>query len=425
MLIPACGRKFCQVLRPSRRNDGRGRAHSARPRPLSFTCRVVTWLALDALMLHGPQADGHTAPSPAPLFTPVHPPETNVQQQLYPYPTGVDESPEWFLDPLETENLSINFRHTGWANDRRRVHDSLQRTHQPLNRLHDFRQCGSHAYVLQSVEDPDVYTLGGSTCHDRFCLPCARERSRVIATNVKDKLEAERARFLTLTLKSTTEPLAELLTKLTTDFATLRRSTLWRNKVTGGVAFLEVKWIERTERWHVHLHALVQGRYVPQDELSKTWLRITGTSHVIDIRIANDNAHVTHYITKYASKPLDHTVVVEPARLDEAVLAMKGKRLCTTFGSWRGYKLTEPPESGTWVQLGTLDEILARAEAGDCNAGRALDALRIEYAPQTRAPPKSPAPNVSSLTAEQRCLTYSQDTTHESAACGTRFVRGE
>jgi len=276
--------------------------------------------------------------------------------------------------------------------------------------------------VLQSVEDPDLYTLGGSTCHDRFCLPCGRERSRVIAGNVKLKVEGKKARFLTLTLRSTTEPLPELLAKLTRDFTSLRRTNLWRKRVTGGVAFLEVKWLAGTNRWHVHLHALIQGRYVPRDDVSKTWLKITGTSEVIDIRIVENEAHCTHYICKYASKPLDRTVLVEPFRLDEAIVALKGKRLCMTFGSWRGYKLTQPPESGTWIQLGTLHEIITRAEAGEPVAIEALEALRIEYAPSTRAPPTSPVKTVSSLTLGQERFNFSQGTEPESAVSGMLFV---
>jgi hypothetical protein len=343
--------------------------------------------------------------------------------QLYPYPAGGNDPQEWSLDPLETTNLSINFRHSGWAADRRRVHDALRRTAQSSNRLWDFTQCGSHAYVFQSVEDPDVYTLGGSTCHDRFCLPCGRERSRIIAQNVKLRVAGKKARFLTLTLRSHTEPLDELLAKLTQDFAALRRAALWRKRVTGGVAFLEVKWIQRTHRWHVHLHALLQGRFIPREELSELWLKITGTSEVIDIRIVDDERQCTHYICKYASKPLDRTVVVQPLRLDEAVLALKGKRLCLTFGSWRGCKLTEPPESGTWVQLGTLEEIINRAEEGDAIAGAALDALKVEYAPSTRAPPTAVVATVSSLTFRQDLLDLAPQPTPFPDAYGTRRTR--
>lgn len=347
------------------------------------------------MIQHGPQA-----------VALVHPPETNAQSPEKPGFTGVIERIDFSLDPLQTWNPSINFRHTGWARDRRRVYDALLATKQPLNRLSDFSACGKHAYVYQSVDDPDIYTLGGSTCHDRFCLPCGRERSRIIATNVKNKLETARARFLTLTLKSAQEPLDELLAKLTHDFASLRRSSLWRNRVTGGVAFLEVKWFSNTQRWHVHLHSLIQGRYVPQHDLSKLWLKITQTSHIIDIRVTKDEAHVTHYICKYASKPLDHTVLLDPDRLQEAILALKGKRLCMTFGSWRGYALTDPPESGTWLQIGTLDELLERASQGDPAATAALDALRIEYVQSTRAPPPTSAKSASSTAPQQQCFSF-------------------
>lgn len=355
----------------------------------------------------------------------VHPPETNVQQQLYPYPPLGSERVQWHLDPFETANRSTIFRHSGWAHDRRRVYDALRRTEQSGNRISDFLDCGRHAYVFRSVEDPEVYSLGGSTCHDRFCLPCGRERSRVIAGNVKLRTEGKPARFITLTLRSTTEPLTELLAKLTKDFGALRRSKMWRTRVTGGVGFLECKWIPASNRWHVHLHCLVQGRYVPQDELSRTWEKITGTSKIVDIRIATNDKHVTFYICKYASKPLDHSVVTEPLRLDEAIVALKGKRLCMTFASWRGYKLTEPPETGTWIQLGTLDQIITLAGEGDVDAQHALDILRVEYAPSTRAPPTSTVATVSSLTLGQRCFSFSHTDDHESDVCGTRFARGE
>ena len=342
-----------------------------------------------------------------------------MQSPFTPASAGVEHGSVFDLDPLQNWNASINFRHSGWNHDRRRVYESLRRTQQSGGRIHDFTSCGKHAYVFQSVQDPEMYALGGSSCHDRFCLPCGRERSRIIATNVKLRVQGKSARFLTLTLRSDTEPLHELLAKLTQDFTSLRRAKLWPKRVTGGVAFLEVKWITKTQRWHVHLHALLQGRYVPHAELSKLWLKITGTSDVVDIRIVENEAHCTHYICKYASKPLDRTVVVEPDRLDEAIVALKGKRLCMTFGSWRGYKLTDPQETGEWVQLGTLAEILTQAEAGEPTAMEALDALKVEYAPSTRAPPTSSAAAVSGMTHEQFTLALAATPTQLPDAYGT------
>lgn len=358
---------------------------------------------------HGPQAVLSTNPLPASPFTSLDPPETNPHCPQTVASIGVEHLPSSELDPLDVHSTACTFRHSGWAHDRRRVYDSFRRTAQTGNRLQHFRECGKHAYVFQSLDSPDNYAIGGSTCHDRFCLPCARERSRLIATNVITELEKEQARFMTLTLKSDNEPLADLLAKLSTDFAALRRTKLWRNKVTGGVAFIEVKWKQNTQRWHPHLHCLVQGRYIPQRDLSALWLQITGTSKIVDIRFARDSAGVTHYVTKYASKPFDHTVIMEPNRLDEAVLALKGKRLCLTFGKWRGLKLTERVDAERWVSLGTLTEFLHRAESGDQAAATILQALHIPYVTYIRGPPSTTATAASGSVHEQSTFSFNTE----------------
>ena len=358
---------------------------------------------------HGPEAVQPTNPLPGSLFTSLDPPETNLHRPEPPASIGGEHLPDCELDPLDQHSPTATFRHSGWAHDRRRVYDSFRRTAQTSNRLQDFRECGKHAYVLQSVDSPDQYSIGGSTCHDRFCLPCAHERSRIIATNVIHQLEKEQARFMTLTLKSATEPLAELLAKLSADFAALRRSKLWRNKVTGGVAFIEVKWKHQTQRWHPHLHCLVQGRYIPQRELSDIWLRITGTSRIVDVRFARDPRGVTHYVTKYASKPFDHTVLVEPDKLDEAVLALKGKRLCMTFGSWRGLKLTERVDAEQWINLGSLTEFINRAETGDPTAELILQKLEIPYVTYIRGSPSETVTVASGSTRSQSTFSFNAE----------------
>lgn len=364
-----------------------------------------------------PQAVHAPAADPPPVLTSLDPPETNVTFPETSVQLGAEVDRRLDDDRLRMWDTAVCFRHSGWKHDRRRVYAALLATGQSANRRDDFTGCGQHAYVFQSVDNPDQYAIGGSTCHDRFCLPCGRERSRRIATNVLDKLEQEQARFLTLTLKSDGEPLAELLAKLSKDFASLRKTKLWRNKVTGGVAFTEIKWFAKTGRWHPHLHCLVQGRYLPQDELSKLWHKITGTSFIVDIRFATNNAIVTHYISKYATKPLDHSVVMVPDRLQEAVLALKGKRLCMTFGTWRGYSLTAPLEDGKWINLGTLRELVERATNGSEEAQRVLVALDVSYTQPARAPP------VESLPADAP-LTYAEPCFPPINTCGRYFETG-
>jgi hypothetical protein len=259
--------------------------------------------------------------------------------------------------------------------------------------LEEFRECGNHAYVLQSLHDPTEYRVAGSTCHHRFCLPCGQQRSRTIAANVLDRLHGRQARFVTLTLRSTTEPLADLLVKLSTCFARLRRQAIWSKRTTGGVAFTEVKWNAQLQRWNVHLHCITQGQYIKVGLLSQAWKRITRDSLIVDIRIVRDERHLAHYVTKYASKPLSHTVLHDDDRLDEAIIALKGRRLATTFGDWRGVLLTPTQDETGWKNLGSLDTIIKQALAGDPDSQRIYRSLTRhtvplpEPKPRTRAPP--------------------------------------
>lgn len=371
-------------------------------------------------MPSGPQAAIDRATSPDSLFTSLDPPETNSRSADPAVSIG-DETvpPSWHLPPNDPEVYRDNplydesgeslFRHSGWKADRKRVYESLLRTGRSASRIQAFCKCGRDSYVFESQDRPGEYSIGGSACHDRFCLPCARDRSRIIAQNVLEQIGRSQARFLTLTLKSTNQPLSDLLARLTKSFTKLRTTKLWKNKVTGGVAFVEVTWSSRSDSWHPHLHCLIQGRYLPNKELSKLWRKITGDSSIIDIRFATDNAHVTHYITKYASKPLDHSVAQQVEQLDETILALQGKRLCLTFGTWRGVCLTKRIDDGVWIQIGSLRELIQRAYTFDSEATSILHALQVRFAQDPRGPPCTNAPAAGTGTSKQYTLSFNAD----------------
>lgn len=286
----------------------------------------------------------------------------------------------WERDQLERSEIlhdlpaspTATFRHSGWAGDRAKVHAALQRTRQQRPRIASFETCGSGAFVLQAVDDPTRYRIAGSACHDRFCLPCGQERSRTIAGNVLDRLDGKGCRFLTLTVSARGLALIDAIKHLQRSFRRLRKTKLWARCVTGGAAFLEVKWIQATERWHPHLHCLLEGRYMPQPEIKAHWERITGDSSIVDIRPARNQKMIVHYVVKYASKPLDHSLLESETVLDEAILALRGIRLCVTFGTWQGLKLTATGNLGEWLNVGSLEEWLQRAAWGDAEAEQVL-----------------------------------------------------
>lgn len=326
----------------------------------------------------------HTAPLPLSPPVPIaslDPPETNLPERWQgTYATTAPPAPRLDRRELSPPNLSQTFRHSGWDPLRIRVYRALQRTGQPVSRIRNFSECGSQAYVLHSTTDPEIYRVAGSSCHDRFCQPCANERSRAIALNVISHLGTTKCRFLTLTIRTGAEPLADCLSRLYAAFSALQRTSLWRTRVSGGVSFVEVKWNPEPGRWHPHIHAIITGKFIPHADLKETWQRVTGDSNVVHITRCGNSDQVSGYCTKYASKPLNGTFANDYDRLDEAIVALKGHRLCTTFGGWRKVLLVDHPDEEAWENLGPLETWIVRAANGDENARFVLNRIHATKA---------------------------------------------
>lgn len=308
----------------------------------------------------------------------VHPPETKPQSPADPFTAGTPE----------VLALELNFRHSGWAGNRERVYAALRRVEPSDWRINNFGSCGCNAWVEKSIDEPPTFRVRSDRCHDRFCLPCGQERSRVIAHNIRERINPKHTRFVTLTLKTDTEPLTESLDRLYAAFARLRRSNLWAGTQNGGVAMLEIKWNPDPGRWHPHLHILTEGKYIAHAALSKAWLKATGDSFVVHVRAIRNVGVAVGYVVKYASKPHDPSLFRDFDRLCEAILALKGRRLCLTYGTWRGVKLTEVPETGTWTPVARLADLIIRARTGDPEARRILATLPGTDLPSDcRSPP--------------------------------------
>lgn len=297
-------------------------------------------------------------------------PAGNSQPLLFP----LLESPETKLESPAPSNgggltgeysLAETFRHSGWRRDRRLVYDALRSTMQSISRIQAFAYCGVFAYVFQSLKPPFEYRLGGSSCRDRFCVPCARERSRVLATNVLNALGDKPVRFLTLTLRTNDGPLATQIDRLYSCFAALRTRRFWKKRVFGGCAFTEVKWSPKSAGWNVHIHCMLHGLYLPKSDVWRAWHKITGDSMIVDITLVPDAGTIARYVSKYVSKPLSSTFLNRPHQFHELIHAMVGRRLCITFGDWRGIRLTQSPEPGDWINLGSFHDVLSQAFDGD------------------------------------------------------------
>jgi hypothetical protein len=199
--------------------------------------------------------------------------------------------------------------------------------------------------------------------------------------------------MLTLTLKHSDTPLSEQLDRLHSCLRILRRSQLWRHRVTGGCCVLECKWTSGTEAWHPHAHLLLEGRFVPHAELKKLWYKITGDSFIVHIRPCDTAAKAAAYVAKYVGKPWTGDVERSPVLLRQLIVALDRRRLCHTFGTWRGLKLSQPIDSGTWHYVCDLDDLLSRAKSGQQAALTILDLLACKNtADSVLQAPAFPAP---------------------------------
>ena len=269
-------------------------------------------------------------------------------------------------------------RHVDWKADRQRVYQALGDAYVPISRRAAFAQCGRGGWVLKQRDADSTYAVVPKYCHDRFCKPCARQRSWLIRKNLSAQLPRHPCRFITLTLRSEQEPLQELLDKLRDSFTKLRKHPFWTTHVKGGAAFIEVKWSDHAQRWHPHLHIICHGSFIPQGVLTVVWQRITRTSFIVDVRLIRSRGEVLRYVTKYATKPIASGVLHQREHLAEAVLAMQGRKLCTAFGDWSRYRLLKSDAEGDWELLCPLDKLAALCREGDPDALIVADAIHSD-----------------------------------------------
>lgn len=332
---------------------------------------------------------------PAPLRQ-FHAPEIRPGEALLdPQESPVEESSD--ADNLESlqPSPSESFRHSGWKTARKRVYDGLKSTHQSITRIQAFANCGTNGWILRSVDRPLEYRFATNACHDRLCVPCAGDRARTVTHQILATLKGEPARFVTLTLRGGEVDLAFGIDRLLRCFRRLRQRKFWKFRVKGGVYFVEFKWSRPSRAWHVHLHVICHGRYIPKEDLISEWYHVTGDSIIVDVSFVRAELKVARYVAKYVTKPWDRDDVDAFDRLEQIITGSHRRRLIGGFGDWQHVALTEHPEAGEWIVVGDLETVVSNARSGDADAifaiesalGDNADKLR-ELVPEAREPPE-------------------------------------
>ena len=229
-------------------------------------------------------------------------------------------------------------------------------------------QCSETAWIETECENGS-YRLCSIRCSHRMCPRCgslwqSRQRSRLksYCQSVDQPM-----RLVTLTMRSTTAPLADQLSSLWNSFRRLRQQHLWKARIAGGIAVVEITINPDTGLWHPHIHALTWGDYIPQARLSKAWNKASRGSPIVDIRRVYSAQQAANYLTKYLTKSFasDCRSWSDP-QLKDFILGLQGSHLLMAFG--RRVTVTKATGRGAdspeWIAVchlaSLLDEFILR-----------------------------------------------------------------
>lgn len=269
----------------------------------------------------------------------------------------------WVIPPASATETA--FRHGGWLADRQKVQAAMRAAAVPASRCERFDNCGSDCVAYIDTETHE-YSLRANYCHDRLCVPCSRARARNVQEKLLRAIGSEKLRFLTLTLEVDDRSLADRLDFILASFVRLRAQKQWKKAVTAGAYFIEITRGKEGTHWHVHIHALITGSYLPQADIVEMWRKASKGSYIVDIRKVADTTEGVRYVAKYATKGVSHDVMHDADALTEAVKALVGRRLLGTFGKWRNLgELDVSVDYGTKKRVGRLDDIAAAALMGE------------------------------------------------------------
>lgn len=211
------------------------------------------------------------------------------------------------------------------------------------NRYHRFIHCRRNARFAVHRASHEVKVIA-TTCKDRWCPTCAATKAARIASATRSWVGTlDTPKLLTLTIRSTNLPLSQQLDIIIAGFNRLRRDKELRRVWRGGIWFLQITFNKQLKQWHPHIHAVVDGDFIAQKTIATKWAAVTSGSPVVDIRAIKDPKAASAYVARYVSRPCELAPLDHDHRL-ELVEALKGRRLCNTFGTaHKAALLAKPP----------------------------------------------------------------------------------
>lgn len=224
----------------------------------------------------------------------------------------------------------------------------------PNGKHHQLDACRTNAWFARNKETGEVKVFS-SACHLRWCPMCSDAKQAYITHSTSEWLKVVGyPKLLTLTILHTELPLQDQINNLYDYFKRLRNRKAFKDKVTGGIWFFQIKISKTDGLWHPHLHCLLSGRFMAQSIVKRLWKEISYTSKIVHIVSIKDKENAARHVARYAARPSELINLTPDHRL-ELVSALHGRRLVGTWGDATGVSL-KPPKCGDkseWQSVGS------------------------------------------------------------------------
>lgn len=261
---------------------------------------------------------------------------------------------------------------------------------QGVTDLADKLECCHTYYTVARCNDCGSVTKFPNRC-DLFCCPeCANHLQRDRVQQVEWWTHTlSQPKHVVLTVRNTEQISRGHIKSLQTAFARLRRQKVFSG-VRGG--FYRIEITNEGKGWHLHIHALVEARWIDAPSLAIAWNKATrGEGCIVKVRDCRKGEYLRE-VTKYLAKPQQ---VASWSAPDVAayVLAFAKARTFGVFGSLYGMR-TEFAEV-----VAELKQSRPRCTCGSCSVSyfseNEWSVLDAQLVPDAR--PRPPTPDFAQL----------------------------
>lgn len=192
-------------------------------------------------------------------------------------------------------------------------------------------------------------------CQDKLCSFCRKRLYGQTIRRYKEVMQGSKSlRFLTLTIVNHDQLLKSDFDRLRYYWKRLYSLKAIKSRIKGGLYVIEVT--NKGNGWHIHMHIIIEGDYIPQSYISNQWHRITGDSRIVYISQVKNHLAVFRYISGYLLKT---PLVGDGGKILSAVL--RNIRIINSFGTWYRIKrqkgIFKCPHCGnpSWISSYSLE----------------------------------------------------------------------